>query len=156
MTARYAFVDSWVVAAPPERVRDVVVDLEHYPEWWPQVVAVVKLGPDDSRVLCRSALPYTLDLLLHAVTRDLPVVEVRIGGDLVGSARWTLTPAGGGTRMDYEQAVEVRGALAVASYLARPMLRWNHARMMAGGRYGLVRRLEAQAESSADGARRSS
>lgn len=131
--------------APPEVVRDVLVDLEHYPTWWPQVVAVASLGPDDSRVLCRSALPYTLDLVIHAVSRDLPTLEVRLDGHLTGYARWTLTPESGAqgeaTRMDYEQRVEVSGLLALASYVGRPLLRWNHARMMAGCRVGLERRL---------------
>lgn len=147
---RYEFRESWTLAAPPEAVRDVLVDLEHYPEWWPQVVAVASLGPDDSRVLCRSALPYTLDLVLHAVSRDLPTLEVELAGHLHGHARWTLRPEGAGTRMDYEQVVDVGGLLALSSYVARPLLRWNHARMMAGGQAGLERRLGAQALSSGE------
>ncbi|MDP3895004.1 MAG: hypothetical protein Q8Q44_27460, partial [Nocardioides sp.] len=63
----YTFRDTWVVPASAARARAVLVDLEHYGSWWPQVVAVAKVGPDDARVLCRSALPYTLDLHLHAV-----------------------------------------------------------------------------------------
>ena len=53
-------------------------------------------GPDDARVLCRSALPYTLDLVLHAVTRELPVLEVEVSGDLAGSVRFTVTEEAGG------------------------------------------------------------
>ncbi len=127
--------------APPEQVRDVVTDLERYPEWWPQVVAVAKIGPDDARVLCRSALPYTLDLVLHAVSRDLPAVEVEVSGDLDGSVRWRLTPDAGGTRMEFEQEVKVDGVLGAASVLARPLLRWNHHRMMTGCIAGLRERL---------------
>lgn len=138
---RYEFRESWSVAASPEAVHAVVVDLEHYPDWWPQVVAVASLGPDDSRVLCRSTLPYTLDLVMHAVSRELPTLEVELDGHLHGYARWTLTPEGPGTLMDYEQTVDVGGRLALASYVARPLLRWNHARMMAGCRTGLERRL---------------
>jgi len=108
---RYEFRESWTVVAPPEEVCDVLLDLEHYPTWWPQVVAVASLGPDDSRVLCRSALPYTLDLVMHAVRRELPVLEVALDGDLTGYARWRLTPTpapdgAAATRMDYEQRVE--------------------------------------------------
>ncbi len=86
-------------------MRDVVVDLERYPEWWPQVRAVASLGPDEARVLCRSSLPYTLDLVLRAVTRELPVLEVEVGGDLNGWVRWRLTEVPEGTRMDFEQQV---------------------------------------------------
>jgi hypothetical protein len=137
----YEFRGSWTVPAPLEDVREAVVDLEHYPEWWPQVRAVVKLGPDDARVLCRSVLPYTLDLVLHAISREGTVLEVAVSGDLDGSALWRLTPESGGTRMDFEQRVVVSGALALGSYVARPLLRWNHHRMMRGCVAGLRARL---------------
>ena len=76
----YEFRETWEVAAPVDDVHDVLVDLERYPAWWPQVVAVASLGPDDARVLCRSALPYTLDLVLHAVSREAPTLEVEVAG----------------------------------------------------------------------------
>lgn len=122
-------------------VASVVSDLERYPEWWPQVRAVAKIDDDTARVLCRAALPYTLDLVLHAISRDAPVLEVALSGDLHGWVRWTLSEADGGTRTEFEQEVAARGALAAASYVARPLLRWNHDRMMAGCRAGLERRL---------------
>jgi uncharacterized protein YndB with AHSA1/START domain len=140
-SAAYEFRGTWSVPAPLEAVREAVVDLEHYPEWWPQVRAVVKLGPDDARVLCRSTLPYTLDLVLHAVSREGSVLEVEVSGDLDGSVRWELTPEPGGTRMDFEQRVVVSGALAVGSYVVRPLFRWNHHRMMLGCVAGLRERL---------------
>jgi hypothetical protein len=138
----YSFRGTWEVAAAVAEVRDVLVDLERYPEWWPQVRAVASLGPDDARVLCRSTLPYTLDLVLHAVSREEPVLEVAVDGHLSGSVRWTLTPSGAGTRMDFEQEVAVDGRLlGIASYVARPLLTWNHDRMMVGCVDGLRRRL---------------
>ena len=140
---RFTFSASWQVPAPAERIRDLVLDLERYPEWWPEVRAVASLGPDTARVLCRSALPYTLDLVLEAVSRDLPTLEVALGGDLDGWVRWTLTPEDGGTRMEFEQEVEVSGLLVPASYAARPLLAWNHHRMMADCEAGLHRRLGA-------------
>jgi carbon monoxide dehydrogenase subunit G len=139
--AEYEFRGTWSVAAPLEAVREAVVDLERYPEWWPQIRAVAKLGPDDARVLCRSTLPYTLDLVLHAVSRDGTVLEVEVSGDLDGSVRWQLSPEPAGTRMDFEQQVRVTGLLALGSYVARPLLRWNHHRMMLGCIAGLRDRL---------------
>jgi len=140
----YEFHESWEVAAPLDDVRDVLVDLERYPAWWPQVVAVASLGPDDARVLCRSTLPYTLDLVLHAVSREAPLLEVRVAGDLTGTVRWRLSPTAGGTHLDFTQEVTVQGRLlGLASYLARPVLAWNHDRMMAGCLAGLRREVEA-------------
>jgi uncharacterized protein YndB with AHSA1/START domain len=141
MAPHYRFRQRAWVPAPPERVREVLVDLADYPRWWPQVVAVATLGPDDARVLCRSRLPYTLDLVLHAVSRELPTVEVSVTGQLRGWVRWTLTPEADGTAMALEQEVTVHGLLAPIAALARPLLRWNHARMVADGLAGLTARL---------------
>jgi hypothetical protein len=137
----FAFEERWWLPAAPEAVRDVLVDLERYPEWWPQVVAVASLGPDDARVLCRSTLPYTLDLVMHAVSRDLPVLEVELAGHLSGWVRWRLAPEGGGTRLDLAQEVSVHGGLAPLAAALSPVARWNHRRMMAGGYAGLRARL---------------
>jgi carbon monoxide dehydrogenase subunit G len=137
----YAFSGSWTIDAPAARVHEVLVDLEYYPQWWPQVRAVASLGPDTARVLCRSALPYTLDLVLHAVRRDQERLEVRIRGDLDGVATWRLIDVGRRTRLDFTQEVTVGGWLAAISPLVRPVLRWNHARMMRGCVEGLRRRL---------------
>ncbi|WP_243056896.1 SRPBCC family protein [Nocardioides sp. SR21] len=138
MRATYTFSGSWSVPAPPSAVHAVLVDLERYPSWWPQVVAVASLGPDDARVLCRSVLPYTLDLVLHAVSRSPARLEVAVSGDLSGSVRFSLTPSGPGTRLELAQEVEVDGLLAAASSVLSPVLRWNHHRMMAGCVDGLA------------------
>lgn len=141
MSSSYTFRGSWTVAAPPALVHEVLVDLEHYPDWWPQVVAVASLGPDDARVLCRSALPYTLDLVLHALRRDPDLLEVGVSGDLDGIVRWRLSELPDGTRLDFEQEVAVAGLLRGASYVVRPLLTWNHDRMMAGCLAGLRQQL---------------
>ncbi|HEX4687296.1 MAG TPA: SRPBCC family protein [Nocardioides sp.] len=137
MRRGYAFSGTWKVDAPMSTVQEVLVDVEHYPEWWPQVRAVASLGADDARVLCRSVLPYTLDLHVHAVRRGPSRLEVAIAGDLDGMASWRLTDLGRRTRLDFAQEVTVGGWLAALSPVVRPILRWNHARMMAGCMEGL-------------------
>jgi hypothetical protein len=139
----YAFRGTWTVPAPVERVQPVLLDLEHYPEWWPQVRAVAKITDDDARVLCRSTLPYTLDLYLHAERREPRLLETSLAGDLEGVVRWRLADERHGTRMHFEQDVRVAGRrlLNAASYAARPLLRWNHDRMMSGCIAGLRQRL---------------
>lgn len=137
----FRFVDSWEVDAAPEHVRDVLLDLERYPQWWPQVRAVAKVSDDDAIVLCRSRLPYTLEMHLHAVSRDLPTVKVDIAGDLQGWAQWSLIATPGGTRLDFAQEVDL---VTVPRWLAaatRPVLTWNHQSMMRGARLGLTSRL---------------
>ena len=137
----FEFRESWTVAAPRDRVHALLVDLEHYPDWWPQVRAVAKLDDDHAWVRCRSTLPYTLDLLLTAIHREPGLLETTIVGDLVGSVRWRLTEEGSGTRLDYEQDVLVRRRILNAAAPLRPLLVWNHARMMTGCVEGLRRAL---------------
>ncbi len=137
MRRGYSFSGTWTVESPLPRVQEVLVDLEHYPEWWPQVLAVASLGEDAARVLCRSTLPYTLDLRVRALRRGPSVLEVAIDGDLEGRAAWRLTDLGAHTRLDFVQEVSVGGWLAWLPPVVRPVLRWNHARMMAGCVEGL-------------------
>ncbi len=138
----FRFESTWDVAAPPPEVHAVLVDLEHYPQWWRQVLAVAKIDDDTARVLCRSALPYTLDLVLEAVHREPLLLQTTIAGDLVGDARWRLAEIESGTRLVYEQDVDVTGGLArLAARPLGPVLRWNHDRMMGGCRDGLARAL---------------
>ena len=144
--SRFVFRETWTLAAPRDRVGAVLLDLEHYPDWWPQVRAVAKVDDDHAWVLCRSTLPYTLDLLLTAVHRGPELLETTIGGDLVGSVRWRLGDDRGGTRLDYEQEVDIGSrALGAAAVPLRPLLTWNHARMMAGCRDGLRQRTASAA-----------
>jgi hypothetical protein len=142
MSPPYSFRVSWTVPFACERVHAVLVDLERYPEWWPQVRAVVKLGEDDALVVARSVLPYSLNLVLHAERRDPTHLETTLTGDLEGVVRWYLTDLGAETRMDFEQDVQVAGRLLrLASRAGRPLLRWNHERMMKGCLDGLNDRL---------------
>lgn len=144
MSREFSFRDEWTVAAPMGEVQAVLVDLEGYPSWWPQVRAVAKLGPDDALVVCRSVLPYALEVRLHAVHRLPDLLETALEGDLAGTARWRLTPVTGGTRLQFEQDVRVTGRLlGFAAYAGRPVLTWNHDRMMAGCIAGLRTRVGA-------------
>ncbi|MDT0201945.1 SRPBCC family protein [Nocardioides sp. AE5] len=127
----YRFAGRWRIDVPVDRLHERLVDLEHYPQWWPEVRAVAKVGPDDARVLVRSRLPYTLDLYLHAVHRLPDLLQTSISGDLVGWVRWRLVPDGAGALLSFEQEVEVGSRwLGLASYVARPLLVWNHEQML--------------------------
>lgn len=140
----FSFRHQWTVDAPADRVAEVLVDLEHYPEWWPQVLAVAKVDDDTARVLCRSTLPYTLDLVLASRERGPERLLVGIDGDLAGWSRFDLSASGEGTLVDYRQQVSLTNPwLGRLARLSEPVVRWNHARMMAGCRAGLARRAQA-------------
>ena len=136
--AEYRFSHVTEVTAEPERVHALLVDLEHYVDWWPQVRAVASLGPDDALVVCRSLLPYDLELSLHAEDREPGSLRVGIDGPIRGFAHWRLAPTHRGTRLDFEQRVHaVARPFRWASYVAKPLLRANHAWMMRGAERGL-------------------
>ncbi|MFE5834294.1 SRPBCC family protein [Streptomyces sp. NPDC056508] len=141
---RYRFRRVWRLAAPPDAVYAVLERAEDYPRWWPQVREVVPRDETSGTARFRSLLPYDLVLTVRALRRDpaARVLEVGLGGDLEGRARWTLTPEGTGTRVLYEQEVEVRARLLRALAVpGRLVFRANHALMMRGGRRGLAAHL---------------
>jgi hypothetical protein len=127
------------MSADTDQVFDVLADVAGYPRWWPQVRAVGRVDEGTAWVVCRSALPYDLDLVLtrRREERGPGLLEAGLGGDLDGWSRWTLRGDGAGTVVHYEQEVEVAPRLAPAARWARPLLSANHAWMMRGGRHGL-------------------
>lgn len=145
--ARFSFRREFDVAAPVPVVQEVLVDLEWYSAWWPEIVAVAKLSDDDALVVCRSALPYELELHLTAVHREPELLEVALEGDLAGFARFELSPieSGGtetGTHLVFTEQVEAAGrAMRAASFVARPLLVWNHDRMLESCMRGLAARV---------------
>jgi hypothetical protein len=141
---RYRFSASFTVKAPRDRVHGVLVDLEYYCDWWMQVRGVAKIDDDTALVVCRSVLPYDLELVLRAVSRAVDLLEVQIDGPIRGFARYRLVEVvPGETSLRFEQEVRAESRLMVlASYVARPLLVWNHHRMMRGAEQGLRALLE--------------
>jgi hypothetical protein len=138
----YHFRATWESPATPDRIHAVLLDLEHYVDWWPQVRAVASAGPDDALVVCRSLLPYDLELHLHAESRDPALLRVAIDGPIRGFAQWRLAATDVGTRLEFDQRVEaVTRTFRCASYAARPLLAANHAWMMRGAQRGLRERV---------------
>ena len=148
----YRFTSSFTLGAPRAQVHAVLVDLELYGAWWPQVRAVAKIDEDNALVVCRSALPYHLELRLTAERRDLECLEVSIEGPISGWARFHLDEQGPDTTgLRFEQAVRAEAPMFVAaSYAARPLLVWNHHRMMRGAERGLRQVLEPGRQPSAE------
>lgn len=131
MSRHFRFSGEWLVDVPHEAVHQRLIDLEHYPDWWPEIRAVASLGDDDALVVVRSRLPYDLELHLHAEHRRDDLLETSLDGDLVGWVRWRLEPRGERTHLVFEQEVVVTGRLlGLGAYVARPLLVWNHNRMM--------------------------
>ncbi|MFJ3719405.1 SRPBCC family protein [Streptomyces sp. NPDC090057] len=142
----YRFRTLWPLPAPPAAVFAVLERPEDYPRWWPQVRSVTRLDAATGVLTIRSLLPYDMTLTARETRRDpaAGVLEVALSGDIEGWARWTVTPAGTGALARYDQVVDVtRPLLRRLAVPGRPLFRANHALMMAAGRRGILRHLEA-------------
>lgn len=141
----FEFSHRWLIAAPPEAVYAVLHDVATYPQWWPQVRAMARISDTAGYAVCRSLAPYSLELRLDAQTVADDELAVDLSGDLDGWCRFRLQPVPGGTRVVFDQHVELtQPTLRRWSRLLRPALRANHAWMMRGCRRGLERRVGDQ------------
>ncbi|MFE1772209.1 SRPBCC family protein [Streptomyces sp. NPDC059008] len=140
----YRFRSVWLLDAPPAAVYAALAHAEAYPRWWPQVREVTALDDRSGTARFRSLLPYDLKVTATERVRDpeAGLLEIAMRGDLEGWARWTVAPAGGGTRAVFDQDVEVRKPLLRRfALVGRPLFVANHALMMRAGRRGLAARL---------------
>lgn len=138
----YHFTDRWWLDAPYDAVFDVLADLEHYPQWWSAVRRIEAIDRDTAEARLRSRLPYTLQCTLRRSVqdRDRGLLEVELGGDLVGFARWSLAGWARGTTATYEQHVRVTAtAMRLLGPVAHRLFRLNHHWMMQDGLAGLRR-----------------
>ncbi|MFI5533193.1 SRPBCC family protein [Kitasatospora sp. NPDC051853] len=142
----YRLTSAWALPAAPARVYAALRDVEHYPDWWPQIRTVRRLDDHTGELLIRSVLPYSLLLTAREQLQDeaAGLLAAELTGDLVGWSRWTVRPDGPGTRAVFEE--EVRPAKPLMRRLApvaRPLFLANHAAMMRAGHRGLLRHLTA-------------
>jgi uncharacterized protein YndB with AHSA1/START domain len=140
MPRSYLFDDTWSVAAPYERVFDLLENLESYPTWWPDVEAVTRVDQDTGLVTIRSVLPYRLRFTVtrKQVDRQLGTIGATMQGDLHGWTRWLLRPHRGGTAVRLQEEASIgRPLLSALEPVLAPAYVVNHALMVRRGRVGL-------------------
>ena len=156
--AEYAFLTAWRVAAPRERVFEVLHASERWPEWWRGVERVEKLEEGDNegrgslgRYTWRSRLPYRLEFEMRITRVDRPErMEGEAVGELTGTGCWSLYEEEGGTAVLFEWRVRTtRAWMNALAPVAGPVFRWNHDWIMRQGGRGLARRLGAELLSGA-------
>lgn len=157
--ARYYFISEWEFAARLSEAWSAILNSQDWPKWWPGVLAVTPVKPsagtgDMRRYAMRSVLPYTLEF-------DMEVVEIaprvrlagRAHGEVEGTGVWTFAALSAtaditgerGCRVRYEWDVRtVPLWMNVLAPFARPLIKWNHDRIMVAGARGLARHLNAR------------
>ena len=152
LQTRYRFLTTWVLDAPRERVWDAIYGVEKWPEWWPGVELVEKLGHGDERGVgsiyrhrWRSRLPYTVGFDMRTTRIEHQrLLEGTARGELEGVGRWRLWD-GDGTAVTYEWNVRTTAVwMNAVTPVARPVFVWSHNVVMRWGGEGLARLLGAR------------
>jgi hypothetical protein len=144
-------VTDWRFKAPLQKAWSVVLDLQHYPEWWKNFRRV-QITRGDGRavgsvIACevRGALPYSLHYALEVleVEEDRHML-LRSTGDLVGTGRWEFSePEPGIVKAVYFWDVATTNPiLNLVAPLAKRALARNHDQVMANGYAALRPRVE--------------
>lgn len=148
--AYFDLVSHWRLDAPVGRVWRAITETEHWPRWWPGVVAVRRLKNGDEtgvgrvqHIIFRTGLGYRLhlDLQVTEVLRE-ERLRARAGGTLAGEGIWLMKQAapeaGGYTDVTFVWRVTLPpGLLSRLVPVLGPLFRWNHRRVMRAGRLGL-------------------
>ena len=139
-TRRYHFISRWTVAAPADAVYAAIYEVVAYPTWWPEVKEARKLDEDHLWMRTRSFLPYDLSFDLERTIADprAGILEARLTGDLEGTVRWTIEPAGDGCLITFAEDVDTtKATLNRLAPVVRPAYVANHFVMMSHGQAGL-------------------
>jgi uncharacterized protein YndB with AHSA1/START domain len=154
--ARYTFVTDWQLAAPVDKVWNLIYDSENWPRWWKGVerVEVLQRGPNGgavggvARYTWKSSLPYRL-VFDMTTTEVIPykLIKGDAHGELTGTGTWTFVAGDDGTSVRYVwDVVTTKAWMNVLAPLLRPAFNWNHDVVMAWGREGLEAELRRSAE----------
>ncbi len=136
----YVFRTVWEIDVPPETLFEILANVPNYPKWFPLIKEVKTTGYGKFSYRCRSILPYDLefDTAQTVVDEDKGILEASMEGDLVGFSRWTITPRGEFSTVEYfEEADTNKALLNLLAPVAKPLFKLNHWIAMIRGRSGL-------------------
>ena len=149
-TNDYVFITHWRVRGNTERVYDLLVDIDEYPRWWPEVYLRVEplsqtrtgLGAK-SKLLTKGKLPYQLRWQAEIVEARRPInFTIRATGDFDGRGIWSLEQSGSEVAITFDWRLRAeKPLLRRLSFIFKPLFRWNHRWAMARGEEGLRREL---------------
>ena len=115
----------------PQAVWDAIGQIESYREWWPWLVEFEARGlqPGDVwRCAVRPPLPYTVRFAIELLELAEPhLVTAQLTGDISGTARLEIQPAGTGSDLRLTSALGPNGrAFRLFATTARPIARYGH------------------------------
>lgn len=148
----FSLVTRWLIPAPVDRVWNCLVATENWPSWWEYVDLVEETEAGNSsgignvrRYLWRTCLPYDLAINLRVTgVRPYESVMVEVTGDLIGSGSCSIAyqKNEAATELTFIWSVSlVTPWMKLLASVARPLLVWNHEKVMKSGEQGLIRYL---------------
>ena len=149
--SHYEFTTRWEIPAPVEKVWELLMVPERWPQWWRGVKDVRLLQPaiDASGVgairdyTWRSRLPYDLTFTMETTCVDpFSRIEGIARGELSGFGCWQFKFESGVTHVRYDWTVEANKWWMIwLAPIARPVFEWNHDAVMDWRRQGLLAEL---------------
>jgi hypothetical protein len=146
---RFDLVTIWRIGASLPEVWRALTEPSRWPEWWPGLEAAIVLDGDGfharRRFVWKGVFPYRLTTDIRTVrVEPYRRIEGVASGDVAGTGVWRFAGRDGLTEARHEWRVRVTAPwLSVLSRLARPLVCWNHGKIMEWGAHGLARRLGA-------------
>lgn len=149
---RFELVTEWRIGSALDEVWEAISHCECWPQWWRGLSNVVEVsagGQDGVGTLFRfswkGVLPYHLDFDIRTTRVErLRIIEGVASGDVSGIGIWRFSREGGVTVVRYEWTVRMAAPrMKVLAWVAGPLLRWNHNKVMEWGGRGLARHLRS-------------
>ena len=146
--SHYRFVTEWQADAPVERVWDVLLDQQRWPDWWRGFRSAELLeagGPSGRGMRIRQGwrgwLPYTLTIDVEIVDLERHrLLQGRAGGDMEGTCTWTFDPIGDRTTVRFVMDVRpARWWMNLPLPFAGRVVAANFDAIMRWGEHGLTR-----------------
>jgi hypothetical protein len=143
----YVFISHWRVPGAIQRAYEILIDIENYPRWWPQVylhveplTALSKNAGDRVRLLTRGKLPYKIRWEAEVTGTNPPhSFSIRASGDFDGRGIWSLQQQGSDVVLTFDWRLRAeKPLLRRLSFIFKPLFKWNHHWAMARGEEGLI------------------
>ena len=150
--SQFDLVTLWRLGVSLADVWDAVVQPAYWPQWWRGLEDVAELDRGDAdgihnrqRFIWRGALPYRLTTEIRTISLEpMVLIAGEASGDVAGLGVWRFAHEDGVTVVRYEWQVRPASPwFLVLAQVARPLVRWNHGKIMEWGAQGLARRLGA-------------
>ncbi len=115
----------------PEELWDAMVRVDAYRGWWPWLRSfdAVALAPGEVwTAVVQPPLPYRVRFDIRLGEVEAPrLASAEVSGDIEGTARIEIQPAGGGSELHFtSELAPTNAVLRTVARMAQPLVRFGH------------------------------